>query len=64
MLSQKPGLGRRLAAGGIDLYNFCYVALLPIVVVGALALWREGSMIREEVGRARAMPKGEWKAFS
>jgi hypothetical protein len=31
-------------------------------VVGALALWREGDMIREEVGRARAMPKGQWTA--
>lgn len=61
MVFEKPGLGRRLAAGGIDLYNFCYVALLPVVIVGAVAFWREGSMIRDEVGRARAMPKGQWK---
>lgn len=61
MNAQRPTLGRRLLAGAIDLYNFCYVALLPLVIMGAIVIFREERVIRREVARARAMPKGVWK---
>jgi hypothetical protein len=57
----KPTLGRRSLAAAVDLYNFCYVALLPLVIVGAFVVFREERVIHREIARARAMPKGVWK---
>jgi hypothetical protein len=51
---------RRLLAGAVDLYHFFYVALLPMLIMGAVVFVREERMISREITRARAMPKGHW----
>jgi hypothetical protein len=59
-VADKAGLGRRIAAGAIDLFHLCYVALLPAIALGGLAIWREASFIGGEFSRTRVDPKGQW----
>ena len=60
MAYEKASTGRRFIAGFIDLYNFFYVALLPLVIAGAFAFWSEGAAIGREFTLAREVPKGAW----
>jgi hypothetical protein len=53
---------RRLLAGAIDFYHLCYVALLPLLFAGGLALLLEQRSLRDELERAREAPKGVWRS--